>query len=177
MRILSNDYYSSTPQATEKIQGGPRRFSADFSQYLRSAGHQWIGLIRSYAHIDTLYRELPTADDQRFFEISTPKVTLEGLRELTAYSTPHEYLHSEIQTLRSLFEHVDPDLLFLNGFSAYSWLLFAGAKECGIPVVIQHAGIMKYEVGQYEDMFSQFGARCVSKWKKMLHVARVPMYI
>lgn len=162
MRILSNDYYSSTPNSSEKIHGGPRRFSADFSHFARREGHEWIGLIRSNEALEGMVQEIASREGARYIGVYVPKVTLEGLRELQVTISPDEYLREEIAALIEHIREIAPDVLFLNGFSAYSWLLYAAARACHVPIVIQHAGIMHHEVEQYADLFTDAGrAMCI----------------
>ncbi|HCR52632.1 TPA: hypothetical protein DIV48_03265 [Candidatus Kaiserbacteria bacterium] len=155
MRILSNDYLSSVPGSGINVKGGPARFAADFSTVAISQGHEWIGLLHNPESGE--YQERAVAGGKRFFSINAPSVTIEGLRELREPLAPEAYLAEDINSVKDLFKELRGDVLFLNGFSAYAWLLFAAAREIGLPVVIQHAGIFSREVEEYADLFTRAG--------------------
>ncbi|MCF7843363.1 glycosyltransferase family 4 protein [Candidatus Gracilibacteria bacterium] len=158
MRILTNEYYTSLPGSEKKAHGGPGTFAVDFSQYVCKSGHTWIGLLATKKDFGSDYRKKASRKHAEYIEIlSNDKTSIEGLRELTSPITPTEYLKDEILYVSEIMRKLQPDIMFLNGFSAYSWLLYAAAKKCNLPIVFQHAGIMKREVEQYEELFSEIG--------------------
>lgn len=171
MRILSNDYRSSVPGSGVSIKGGPARFAADFSACALAQGHEWVGLV--HTPNSGTYTQLPGLPGKRFFSINAPAVTIEGLRELHDATTPETYLAKEIDMVADLFGRLEGDLLFLNGFSAYAWLLFAAARKNGLPIAIQHAGIFRKEVEEYQDLFTPQGRELCFAMEKdaALHAA------
>lgn len=157
MTILSNDYLSSVPGSGYNVKGGPARFAVDFSGFALSRGHEWIGLVHQPEDGGRLYSELPSLPGKRFFAVHSQAATLEGLRALTEPCALGEFVPKEVAELQRLIVALRPDVLFLNGFSAYAWMLFAAAAQAGVPTVIQHAGIFTREVDEYRDLFTESG--------------------
>jgi glycosyltransferase involved in cell wall biosynthesis len=65
-----------------------------------------------------------------------------------------------IQALKVL----GPDIVYLNGFDVFCYLLALSASKLKIPYVFQHAGILNVEVDLYKHLYSKAG---VSFFKKM----------
>lgn len=158
MRILSNEYLENIPGSEKKAQGGPSRFAYNLSKYLSEHGNEWVGILRSPTTLPNEYRELKNSHYARYFEVYVPKINFESIRELSEPVVLHSYLHDEVELISRFIREIKPDVLFINGFSSFCWLLYAAAKNCNIPILIQHAGITKIEVEQYRDLFSEAGA-------------------
>lgn len=159
MRILSNEYTANLPESLKKAQGGPARFASNLSQFISKNKHEWIGVLGSTINIPEGYKEIKTSLDGRYFELHVPKINFENIREISETVVLDSNFKEEIKLTSNLLQKIKPDILFLNGFSTFCWLLYAAAKKCGIPVIIQHAGIMKIEVEQYKDLYSEAGAK------------------
>lgn len=152
MRILSNDYTSSLPNSNFNVKGGPPRFSIDFSAYTLAHGHEWVGLLHDIK-LKSLYESLGRSGGKTFFSAQAPTATHEALRELHENVQPDVFFANEIAVLESVLRIVSPDIVFINGFSAFAWILSASARRLSLPVVIQHAGIWHKEIDLYADLF------------------------
>lgn len=159
MRILSNEYLSNVPNAIKKTQGGTAKFALSLSQFVTEQGHTWIGVIGTKNNPTTTYKELASTNNQiSYTEIYLPHISSSALQKIDTQIELHEYFKNEIDVVSDFIKKSKPDVVFLNGFSSFAWLLYAAAKKCDIPVAIQHAGIMKIEVEEYRDFFSEAGA-------------------
>lgn len=163
MRVISNDYSSNVPGSDTPGKGGPARFTADFSAFLLAQGHEWIGLLHDASLSVGLTAELYAAPGAHYVAVSAPAATIEGLRGLKEEVSAEVFFKKDIEAVEALIAAHKPDLLFLNGFSAYAWILYAAARKSGLPVVIQHAGIFTKEVEMYNDLFSAQG-RALCAW-------------
>lgn len=159
MRILSNEYHSNVPHEDKKTQGGTAKFALSLSQFVTEHGHVWIGVLGTKDDPTTIYRELASINDKiSYTEIYLPHISSSALQKIESKVELHEYFKNDINVVADFMKKTKPDVVFLNGFSSFAWLLYAAAKKCAIPVAIQHAGIMKIEVEQYSDFFSEAGA-------------------
>lgn len=156
MRIFSNEYLSSIPNSSYKVKGGPPRFAIDFSAYAVLYGHEWIGLLHDTKAKDP-YEELTGEVRKRFFATSAQKATHEALREIHEKTTPEIFFDKEIRVVSDIIRKVSPDVVFINGFSAFAWVLSIAARLVDIPFVIQHAGIWHREVDEYAELFTPEG--------------------
>lgn len=89
-----------------------------------------------------------------------------GITRVTKAIDPREWFEKELQTLRRFIRKTKPDLLFLNGFSVYAWLLLAAAHEEALPIVIQHAGIAKMEFDTYKHLYTVQGRRILLEMER-----------
>ncbi|MEO5927358.1 MAG: glycosyltransferase family 4 protein [Patescibacteria group bacterium] len=154
MRILSNDYLTNLPAASHAASGGPAGFARTFSSYLAAHGHAWIGVVHQHKQKDeTAVRKTATAHNAEYYSFTRQKNHSSTFLQSTKAIDPRVWFSVQIEALRKLIRRVQPDLLFLNGFSLYAWELLEAARLEEIPIVIQHAGILQVEVEQYKDMF------------------------
>lgn len=154
MKILSNDYASSIPDSSAQIKGGPARFAADFSQFVIEQGHRWIGFIHDATRPEPGHTLALETASKLLLILHLPAAAGERVRELTGISDPEKQFALEIDLATKLMEQQRPDIVFLNGFSVFVWILSVAARRCHTPVVIQHAGIMAKEVDIYRDLFT-----------------------
>lgn len=168
MIILTNEYKSSLAHSNSKVKGGPARFALDFSAYATSQGHEWIGLIHA-PQTDKIKKVKDGSDThtkKQFYTLPLPKTTTKGLGDVTIYQDPSELFQNEIVLVSDLIKHIKPDVVLLNGFSVYAWVLFKSAHACGVPVVIQHAGIMAREVEEYKDRFTDAAQKVCTEMER-----------
>ena len=154
MRILSNDYLSNVSGSEITTKGGPPRFAADFSEYLIGHGHEWIGLVAA-SEADKMSLDAKEENERKRF-VFTPKSS-EGIGSFKALPDGADWKALFAEDGRYIEEkiaEVAPDVVFLNGFSAFNWIFANAAFTQGIPVVIQHAGIFIREVLMYKELFS-----------------------
>lgn len=167
MRILSNEYLSNVSNTIKKTQGGTAKFAQSLSQFVTEHGHTWIGVLGTKNNPTITYKELASTNDQiSYTEIYLPHISSSVLQKIDTQIELHEYFKNEIDVVSDFMKREKPDVVFLNGFSSFAWLLYVAAKKCDIPVAIQHAGIMKIEVEQYRDFFSDAGAAMCFEMEK-----------
>lgn len=155
MRILSNDYISNLPKSKHIAHGGPANFARPFSSYVANAGHKWIGVIFQTKELKTPTIKKKSSDqDKTHYIFSTQKSNLDSFMQLKRRCEPSDYFKLEITALRSFIRRTKPDILFLNGYSVFAWLLLEAAKQEQLPIVIQHAGISQIEFKLYAHLYS-----------------------
>ncbi|HVX91396.1 MAG TPA: glycosyltransferase family 4 protein [Candidatus Paceibacterota bacterium] len=152
MRILTLDYRRNLPHSPEEVKTGTERFARDFAAYATEHGHEWIGIVA-----------MPLGDEPRTIPGAHPGVqfttvdfgnladipledhaTLESLEQ--AQAAAHERLATVVRDARA-------DLMFLNGFSHSSWMLYRAGMRAGVPIVIQHAGIFVRELEAHAHLY------------------------
>ncbi len=93
------------------------------------------------------------------YALFSPTKRREFFYQSRSHIIPQDHFAEEIARLRRLMVTLAPDVVFLNGFSVFVWMLFAAASAEGIPTVMQHAGIFSKEVLMYADRFSSSARR------------------
>lgn len=153
MLIFSNDYRSSLPNTDFNVKGGPPRFSLDFSAYALAHGHTWVGLLHDTTAKGP-YESLGGGAGKTFFSVPVKAATYEALKGLRQNVSPYVFFADEIAIVEDILNVVSPDIVFINGFSAFAWILSVASSRLGIPVVIQHAGIWRKEVDLHAELFT-----------------------
>lgn len=141
MRILSLDYECNVHGATTPLKGGTARFARDFSQAVVESGHTWLGVLQRRDLRDSPWKCIEESSGKEFYAIASRDVRIEDVAALNSLTEIEERYRPELDALCSAIQHLHPDVVFLNGFSQYSWLLYRAAKEEGVPIAIQHAGL------------------------------------
>src|SRR5512133_496534 len=155
MRILSNDYNANLPKSKHIAHGGPANFARPFSSYVVNQGHEWIGIIyKSNDSQTTSIKKCSSQKGKNYYYFSTLESCVSSFMHLRRLCEPREYFESQILILRKFIRRTKPDILFLNGYSVFAWLLLESAKQEQIPVVIQHAGIAQIEFKLYAHLYS-----------------------
>jgi glycosyltransferase involved in cell wall biosynthesis len=155
VRILSNDYLANVPGSDRVAHGGPANFARNFSAYAIEGGHEWIGLIlRTTKGKAMRIQTMVTTPRSRYIGYFLPEAPLERLFKIKKKVDPRIYFATEVARLRRFMQETEPDLLFLNGYSVYSWLLLEAAAREGLPIVIQHAGIACIEYEIYKHLYT-----------------------
>lgn len=160
MKILTNDYHANIPSNKGSISGGTGRFATHFSQHVVKAGHQWVGLLNdpkgdAQPSITLLYKK----NNKTFYEIKMRLGIFKNITQSKTFRSPKVILKEEIELVRTIIKKEKPDIVFLNGFYGYLWVLFEAARLEGVPVVVQHAGVWAKEIRQYADQFTPAGRR------------------
>lgn len=158
MRILTNEYLSNALPDTGIAHGGPAHFARAFSSYLiGSSDNVWIGLTqdRRRARKKRFIRQISCDSQKRYYGFSpSGDRTDVFIKEQAGKVDPGQWFAEELDQLRRFIRKTRPDVLFLNGFSLYAWLLLRAAKDEDLPIVIQHAGIAKKEFDQYKHLYT-----------------------
>lgn len=154
MRVLTNDYHMNLPGSTQSVKGGPQRFSRDFSAFAVAHGIEWQGIVNRAATSEDAAGTTSEAPGKKFFFVESKDSSYEAFRAFDASVSLDALFASEREELARIVGESQPDLVFVNGHSIFTWLLARAAFDADIPVVLQYAGIWKKEIDQYAELFS-----------------------
>jgi len=147
VRIVSNEYVNNLPGQKKSAHGGTAIFAKHFSQYVTKEGNTWIGIIhRNTKGRRTYMKKVSVSGRYAFFDLFFPTTRFSRVIKTKKTLEPRKIYKTEIERLRAFFREMKPDVVFLNGFSSVAWMMLVAAHEEGIPVLIQHAGIMQVEM-------------------------------
>ncbi|NCN25220.1 hypothetical protein COT94_03985 [Candidatus Falkowbacteria bacterium CG10_big_fil_rev_8_21_14_0_10_37_14] len=169
MKILTNDYQSNVLNFNQPAKGGPANFARIFYNYLKQfkGSYHWQGILVEFS-VDTEVCSLQRLKDSRrkrsLYQINIPTKFSKVLTNANTTKTdPRLVLAEPISILVKLIKKLDPDIVFLNGFSLGNWLLLESAHLVGKPIVIQHAGIWTVELDIWSDFFSAEGLKIMKQ--------------
>jgi glycosyltransferase involved in cell wall biosynthesis len=156
MRILSNDYSSNLPNDTRASNGGTANFASRFSDYVINHSHEWIGIIQETKDClrPTVTKKVSTQHAE-YHSFRSPRSHLRSLMRATSRFDTREHFQLEIEALRRFIRRTKPDILFINGFPVFGWMLLEAAFQENLPIVIQHAGIARIELDLYPHIFTK----------------------
>lgn len=155
MKILSNDYLSNLPKSSHVSHGGTANFAYHFSTYTADQGHEWIGVMNALNDQPTpRIQKKATIPGRTYYQFSYLYAHSRSFLSLKKKVDPREWFAPQIKCLRQFIRRHKPDVLFLNGFPMYGWLLLEAAAQEHLPIVIQHAGIAQVEFEQYKHLYS-----------------------
>lgn len=158
MRILSNDYHSNLPNSPHPSYGGTVNFARNFSTYVSEQGHEWIGLIhRLNKDEKTTVKKEKGYLGRTYYSCSFSNTHYRSFLELEKRCDPRVWFAPQIKSVRQYIRRLQPDLLFLNGFPLFAWILLEAAAQEQVPIVIQHAGILRIEFEQYKHLYTNVG--------------------
>lgn len=179
MRILSNDYRSNLPGESDIAHGGPANFARAFSAHAVKHGHTWVGLVQQggiseTTHITRTFSRKHTL----YYTCSLPESRYRPFLTLMKKQDPCIWFGEEIACIRRFIRRIRPDVLFLNGFSVYAWLLLEAASKEGLPIVVQHAGIARIEFEQYKHLYSVAGRNAMLRMEQSIaHLATTQIFL
>ena len=151
LRILYNGSFSVLEPNKVLAQGGPSRFEDIFRKFFLKEDFFIIPfLFTESADTSVPYIRVKTREGNLFNEL----VYCNDTRSLFQNKNPKRSLflktiQQTVKVIRSTLIQEKIDVVFLNGFSLNNWLLLYAAHKEKIPVVIQHAGIMKKEISRH----------------------------
>ncbi len=161
LNILFNDTINSIKSKKAVAQGGPSRFSQNFHEFFSDNKefilHPLIISLKDELPDDTLFKEI-RSNNILFNKIYIKNKYIRGGNKNTPVTKAKfiKQLNPIIDAVSRFFELKAIDIVFLNGFSLYNWIIMYVAHKKGVPVVIQHAGIWKKEVAIKKDRIPQF---------------------
>lgn len=158
LRILSNEYRSNLPNEPSVAHGGPATFAHTFSQYVSAQGHEWIGIVQNrHSATTTSIRKEASIQGRTYYQCYLPDSCIQVSMRGKKKQDPRILFNQELAAIQKFIRRVKPDVLFLNGFSLYAWLLLEAASQAGLPIIIQHAGIARIEFDLYKHLYSRAG--------------------
>ncbi len=168
MKILSNDYKSSLPDSKITSKGGPANFARLFTNHIVShTKHKWVGLL-----IDDDYKNQPklqklfSSKSRVYYHLTVPKHTTELITRAQKKCKPEIVFKKPILQIANFINELKPDIIFLNGFSIYNWILLKAGKITNTPIVIQHAGIWTKEIDIYKNLYPAQARKMMKEMEK-----------
>ncbi|MBI4708776.1 MAG: glycosyltransferase family 4 protein [Candidatus Portnoybacteria bacterium] len=179
MRILSNDFFSNAFPAKQVSSGGPARFAKSLSQAAINEGGSWIGIIiRNEKESQIKIENLKKEGRASYWKLTLPTKLYKKITLGKKNNSPEIILKPVIDKLKLFIEKSRPDVIFLNGFSIYAWIVLKAAFETKTPLVIKHAGILKKEIDIYHDFFSKAGAKILYETEREISdIARYEIFL
>lgn len=161
MHILSNAFPSNMPDAEQISQGGPANFAHLFIKHIVSrTTHRWTGvLFESVSAGATTCEKKHTFQQQEYYQLRVLRSALQSVVAAKKIVDPALLLKKPIQHIVELIKAQKPDIIFLNGFGIYNWILLKAGEITQTPVVIQHAGIWTKELSIHKKRYSTAGRK------------------
>lgn len=169
MLILSNGFPTNMPNAEKVSQGGPANFAKLFVNYIVSnTNHCWIGvMLEGVVGETTRLKQVFSSKQRKYFRLRVPRSALKTIvRSQKRVSAPDLILKRPIDRLIKLIKQKKPDVVFLNGFGLFNWMLLMAAEKTGTPVAIQHAGIWTKELTIHKKLYSPQGKKTMEQMEK-----------
>ena len=157
------------PNSEEVSQGGPANFARLFTLYVASkTPHKWIGVMFDSSKKSTKVRlkKIFSFSQRDYFKLYLPKIYIRQIVRAKKLSNPADVLQEPIARLVKLIKKEKPDVVFLNGFGIFNWMLLKAAEKTGVPVIIQHAGIWTKELNLHKDLYSSAGLKMMKNMEK-----------
>lgn len=169
MRILSNGFPTNLPDSEKVSQGGPANFARLFVAHIvANTAHEWIGVMLEGVSSETTRLEKVFSAKQRsYYRLRTPRKLLRKVVQASSMRVDpvHEW-DTPIRRLVKLIQEQKPDVVFLNGFGIFNWMLLKAAEKAGVPVVIQHAGIWTKELSIHKDLYTTAGRKLMEAMER-----------
>ncbi len=155
MRIVTIDYLANIPGSKKQIKGGPANFAKYFSAHAAKEGHSWIGIVQRMTSGRRVFlRKLGEKPNCEYVGCFLVSDRIEEFLHAKRTVDPCVYFEAEIDRLACFLEEQRADVVFLNGYSLFSWMVLRAAWKKQIPLVVQHAGILTIEVTLYKHLYS-----------------------
>ncbi|MEI6304851.1 MAG: glycosyltransferase [Candidatus Taylorbacteria bacterium] len=168
MKILSNGFPTNLPNSEVVSQGGPANFAKLFYNSTSFCPqNSWIGVMFKKSEMSSPRMKMVHAFFKRtYYQVYLPKDQLKSITQANAKTNPDKVLKSTIDRLADFMKEEKPDIVFLNGFGVYNWILLKAAQQAIIPVVVQHAGILTKELDIHKHFFSLAGKKIIEEMEK-----------
>ncbi|HLD70630.1 MAG TPA: glycosyltransferase family 4 protein [Negativicutes bacterium] len=162
LKILSIGFPTNMPDSEMVSQGGPANFARLFSHYIAGeTEHSWIGLMFDAGNFQSMRLVKKFSFPQReYYKLYLPKKKFNGkITHAKKGTKPEIVFDSVIGRVVAFIREKKPDVVFLNGFGMFNWILLKAAEKTKTPVVIQHAGIWTKELRLHSHLYSLVGRR------------------
>ncbi len=141
MRILTLEYECNVPGSKAPLKGGTARFARDFSSAVTAQGHIWLGILQRHSSEGAEWECVAREENKEFYSVRSGAMPISEVATHDSLAHVEGAYARELQALRNTLRHLRPDIVFLNGFSQYSWLLYKAAALENVPIAMQHAGL------------------------------------
>lgn len=150
LKILFNDSHSNHPKNKNIPQGGPSRFVKIFINYFSQNKNIYLASFffsHNSENQEIFSKKITSKKQHDFYELVYPAEKIKNIYKSSLTKKQFlEFLAPWVNEIEKTFAIVQPDVLFLNGYSLSNYILFCVANKNNIPTVIQHAGIWKKEI-------------------------------
>jgi len=163
MIVLSNDNIANIPGSKSVLSGGRARFARDFSRFLNKRGHQWIGVVSKLSPSDKT--RLIKTTSPHYWYLQVPIKFHQQLRQDKKVAA-EKIFQPAIEKCCQLMKKVKPDIVFINGNSTYPWIFLQAGRKMGLPIITQHAGIMKISLDRNKKAYSRRALKVMHKIEK-----------
>ncbi len=169
IRVIFNDAHANLPSNSYIPQGGVASFARKLCNYFDETFPEieLVSLLFSHnANSKDIYIK-ETIGNHKYYELFYPREKL--IKSYKKEYTKKEYtkfLEPWLKQVDSVFEKIQPNIVFLNGFSLSNWLILETAHRRKVPVCIQHAGIWKKEISTSVGAFSSSIKKIFNSYEK-----------
>lgn len=156
------------PDSEKVSQGGPANFARLFYNYIApNSEHQWIGIMFKNSNSKKISIKKRFIFLRREFHcLNLPSDHFGQITNAKSKIYPEKVLGKSIDRLTAFIKEKKVDIVFLNGFGVFNWMLLIAAKRAGVPTVIQHAGILTKELYIHRNSYSFFGIKIMVEMEK-----------
>lgn len=168
MIILSNGFTTNMPNSEEVSQGGPANFARLFSASVVSdARNKWIGVVFQTSNSDNVrLKKIFSFSQKEYLKMYIPRKALKQILQAKKSVNPEKIFDVSITRLTNFIKKNKPDVIFLNGFGIFNWVILKAGQRAGVPVIIQHAGILTKEVRLHKHLYSKAGLKVMERMEK-----------
>lgn len=167
MIILSNDGQANVPGTKSILSGGRSRFARLFSNFVIQKNHRWIGVISKIVESDKpRAQRIRAGKNREYWQLSTPQQYNRRLRYAQTKISAEEIYRPVIDKCKKIIETTKPDIIFINGTSSFPWIFLTAGHEMNIPIVTQHAGILKAEITRRKNKLTARGLKLICDMEK-----------
>lgn len=146
IRIVSNDYPANLPGSAGFNSGGTAVFAKWLSNEVISQGNGWCGIVIVRSRGRQVVTEQVQSGRQSYWRVLIPSEIMIGLQSTRRTVDPILWYAEPIAAIADILRHEQTDLVFINGAYSRPWLIAQAARQCGIPIILKHAGIWRQEV-------------------------------
>ena len=165
MIIFSNDFHSN--YLKKKVSsGGLARFAGDFSEYAINHKHTWKGIAFStHDKRKTSVRKIKNSL-KVFWEVKVDQNLIKAIGRTSKKINPEKVLRVIIEQVRLVIRKSSADIVFLNGFYIFNWIIMQAARLENKKIVVQHGGVWAKEINIYRDFFSVHGRKILLQMER-----------
>lgn len=134
---------------------------------LVSRGHEWVGLVGRYNGTKPESKQILGIKNKKWWVVSISKDYIsKNFTNIKKYKNPNVAGKDLVDEIKKIIDKEQPDVVFINGSSAFAWAYLKAAYSAGIPIIALHAGMWGAEIDIYSDLFTSSGIKVLKKMEK-----------
>ena len=149
IKVLYNDSDINIKENNRHPQGGITRFAYLFKGYFdKKENVTLVPFLFSPCNNDNdpIVHHRVSSSDQ-YAQVSYDRSIISNLnKNFLSTSEFKKKLTPILDRIQLFISEIKPDVIFLNGFGISNWMLMYVGHKLSIPVIIQHAGVWKFEI-------------------------------